>query len=174
MRNLTLLAVASALVLTGCETTSTPAPPAAPSAVSPPFSAPAFAWSQKAGKNTISGSVTYRAGGTRFTCAGTSVVLTPETPWSRHRMQFLYGSTEQSALPADEVRTKTRQAPPGDSTPFIKRATCDNADQFIFTNLPDGNWYAITVARPLGATEGGMALMRRVSTKGGKATRVAL
>jgi hypothetical protein len=103
------------------------------------------------------------------------VILTPDTPWSRRRMEVLYLSPERASLPADEVRARTAEAPPGDSTPFIKRTTCDAADHFSFSGLPDGGWYVITIAKPAhGAAGPSLALMRRVVTKGGKPVNVVL
>ena len=95
-----------------------------------------------------------------------------ETPWSRRRMEVLYLSSERAALPADQVRARTAEAPPGDSSPFIKRTTCDATDHFTFNRLPNGSWYVITVAK---ASRGpSMALMKRVVTRGGKISNVAL
>jgi hypothetical protein len=109
-----------------------------------------------------------------FTCQGASVILTPETPWSRRRMEVLYLSSERAALPADEVRARTAEAPPGDSSPFIKRTTCDASDRFSFSHLPAGAWYVITIAKPTRGSGPSLALMRRVVTRGGKATNVSL
>jgi hypothetical protein len=153
--------------------------PAAPGRGLPPppptFSAADFAWSQKPGRNGIAGQVTYRQGQTRFSCAGQGVVLTPETRWSRLRMAALYGSIERSALPAAEVRARTPNAPAGDAGPFVKRTTCDSNDRFSFSGLPDGAWYAIVLARPVGQPRAeGVALMRRVTTRGGRVTTVEL
>jgi hypothetical protein len=139
------------------------------------FSADAFAWSKRAGANTVAGSVAYRQGPQRYTCAGSTVVLTPETNWSRVRMSVLYGSTDRAALPADEVRARTPSAPPGDVGPFVKRTTCDEGGRFTLSGLPDGGWYVITVAKPMGQPQGtSVALMRRVVTRGGKAQTVTL
>jgi hypothetical protein len=137
------------------------------------FRAGDFAWSKAPGRNAIIGTLAYRGGGgaVRYTCAGATVVLTPETPWSRRRMMVLYKSDQHSALPTDDVRSRTAQAPPGDSNPFVKRATCDSADHVSFSGLPDGAWYAVTLARPAsGATGTSVAVMRRVVTRGGRAT----
>ena len=117
----------------------------------------------------------YRQGPVRYTCAGSSVVLTPETTWSRRRMAALYGSAERAALPADEVRRRTPSAPAGDAGPYVKRTSCDEADQFAFGSLPDGAWYAITIARPVGSPNGvTVALMKRVVVRGGRTVAVVL
>jgi len=173
-------AVAAALLASACAPSLGPPPPGPASRPPPPsggsanFSAHDFAWSQKSGGNIIAGRVAYRQGATRYTCAGSAVVLTPETPWSSRRMAALYGSTQSAALPADEVRARTPSAPAGDAGPFVKRTTCDDADQFAFGGLPDGAWYAITVVKPAGGSGGTVALMKRVVVRGGRTTSVVL
>ncbi|MCR5874731.1 hypothetical protein LRS10_11470 [Phenylobacterium sp. J426] len=174
----------SALTLAACAPTLGPPPPGGrpmgrPVRPEPPPSGPAsfsaadFAWAQAPGRNGIQGQLGYRNGGGVYTCAGSGVVLTPETPWSRRRMTVLYGSAERAALPADEVRKRTPSAPPGDAGPFVKRTTCDANSRFSFTGLPNGAWYAITIARPAGQPQGAtVALMRRVVTRGGRVTQV--
>jgi hypothetical protein len=135
------------------------------------FHAGDFAWSQAPGKNTLSGALSHPPGPVRYTCAGLTVVATPETPWSRRRMMALYKSDQRAALPADDVRSRQNLAPPGDSDPYVKRAKCDTADHFVFAGLPDGAWYLVTLAKPAaGQTGPNLAMMRRVVTKGGKVT----
>jgi hypothetical protein len=139
------------------------------------FSAQDFAWSRRPGANVIAGRVTYRQGPVRYSCSGASVVLTPETPWSRARMSFLYGPGERAALPSEEVRARTPNAPAGDAGPYVRRTTCDDADQFAFGGLPDGAWYAITVVRAVGAARSdNVALMRRIVVRGGRAANIAM
>ncbi|WP_293900301.1 hypothetical protein [Phenylobacterium sp.] len=170
--------LAIAALVSACAPSLGPPPPAA----APPmpmgsvsFSAADFAWSQRPGGNIIAGRLAYKQGAVRYTCAGSSVVLTPETPWSSRRMAALYGSTDRAALPTDEVRARTPKAPAGDAGPYVKRTTCDEADQFAFGGLADGAWYLITVVKPAGDPRGaGMALMRRVVVHGGKTAAVAL
>lgn len=171
----------SALLLllsaSGCAPTLGPTPPGPPTLSGPAarFAAADFTWSQRPGGNIIAGRMAYRQGSQRFTCAGSTVVLTPETPWSRQRMEALYGSSDRAALPSDEVRARTPSAPPGDAGPYVRRTTCDEAEQFAFAGLPDGAWYAITIARPVGVVRGGaMALMRRVVVRGGRTMPVNL
>jgi hypothetical protein len=173
-----LLAAAFTALVAACAPTLGPPPPGyVPPA--PPgeaaFHASEFAWSTVAGDNTITGSLTYGKPGVHYSCQGASVILTPETPWSRRRMEVLYLSSERAALPADQVRARTAEAPPGDSSPYIKRTTCDATDHFTFSRLPNGAWYVITVAKPAKAGAGvPMALMKRVVTRGGKIATVVL
>lgn len=179
-----LVAVLAVAALTSACAPSLGPPP--PGATAPPpaprpmgggaaFNAADFAWSQRPGSNIIAGRVAYRQGPVRYTCAGLAVVLTPETAWSARRMTALYGSTERAALPSDEVRRRTPSAPAGDAGPYVKRTTCDEADQFAFGGLPDGAWYAITIARPVGASDGAtVALMRRVVVRGGRTVPVVM
>lgn len=167
-----ILAAAALLgLLTACAPTLGPPPPrtsAPPGDAS--FRAGDFAWAQAPGRNALMGRLTFRQGPVVYSCAGASVILTPETPWSRRRMAVLYKSDVRSALPSDEVRARTPQAPPGDSGPFIKRTTCDGADHFSFTGLPDGAWYVVTIGKPVGGGSPSMAFMRRVMTRGGRVT----
>ena len=171
------VAAALAALVSACAPSLGPPPPSAPPVVlgSATFSAADFAWSQRAGANVIAGRVAYKQGLTRYSCAGASVVLTPETGWSSRRMAALYGSTERAALPSDEVRARTPRAPPGDAGPFVRRTTCDDADQFAFGALPDGAWYAITIVRAVGdAKAPSMALMKRVVVRGGRTVALGL
>jgi hypothetical protein len=165
-----------ALITTACSTPGGPMLPAGgPGPADADFSAADFAWSKAPGRNTVAGRLVYHQGAVRFSCTGSTVVLTPETPWSRRRMSVLYGATGYAALPAEEVRSRTASAPAGDAGPFVKRTTCDAASQFSFTGLPDGAWYAITLARPANdANAASVALMRRIVTRGGRVTQAPL
>ena len=175
-----VLAIPMAALLSACAPTLGPPPPSAAASPAPTFSGPAnfsaadFAWSQRSGANIIAGKVAYKQGTVRYTCAGSAVVLTPETAWSSRRMAALYGATDRAALPSDEVRARTPRAPPGDAGPFVKRTSCDDADQFAFGGLPDGAWYAITVVKPVGVTAPNIALMKRVVVRGGRTVALGL
>ena len=155
-------------------------PPPSRMATMPPraddgvFRAGDFAWSQAPGRNTLAGVLGHNSDN-RYSCTGATVVLTPETPWARLRMEVLYQSSQRAALPAEDVRSRQNLAPPGDSNPFVRRATCDANDRFTFPGLPDGSWYIVTIAKPAaGATGPALAIMRRVTTRGGKVTAFEL
>lgn len=173
-------ALSGLLFLGACATStgpgpSTPAPSAAPAA-SAAFRAADFAWSQAPGKGGIDGQLTYGQSGQAFTCAGAAVVLTPETPWVKRRMEILYNSNQAAALPAAEVRGRTPPERSQDYSAFVRRATCDGSSHFTFTGLPDGAWFVITVAKPTtpGVTGRDIAVMRRVVLRNGQTAKVKL
>jgi hypothetical protein len=174
-------AALAAVSLAACAPSLGPPPPGRMASSLPPppadstFRAGDFAWSQAPGKNTLAGALAHAPGPVRYTCAGQTVVLTPETPWARKRMQVLYLSDQHAALTADDVRSRQNLAPPGDSNPYVKRVGCDAADHFSFTGLPDGAWYVVTLAKPVAGQSGpSLAMMRRVMTHGGKVTSFEL
>jgi hypothetical protein len=154
-------------------------PPPPPRAYAPPPPPPAppdsfhesdFAWSTAAGPGRITGVLAYHGAASRYTCQ--SVLLAPETAWSRSRMQVLYLSDTANAVPADEARARTPPEHGAQYARFVRQAPCDATGHFAFSGLPNGSWFLITVATPVsGGTK--MAIMRRVETHG-EAVRVAL
>jgi hypothetical protein len=133
------------------------------------FSASDFAWSQAAGRNTLQGRVAYRD----WTCGGGPVGLTPDTPYSRSRVARLYGSTTSAALPVETVRSRQVGEAGDDYSAFVRTTRCDANGAFRFENLPDGSWFVIGRARPRAGGEG-VALMKRVQTRGGRVAVVQL
>ncbi len=152
-----------------------PPPPPPPSEQPPPnpnaFRPQDFAWSTVPGHASLQGIMAYKVGKVRYTCQGSDVILTPETPWSRRRMTVLYGSAVSASVPVSTVRARTPSAPSGDYAAFVRKATCDASSRFSFAGLPDGGWYVITLAKPMGPPGAGeaVAVMRRVETHGGAA-----
>jgi hypothetical protein len=190
-----VLASGALLLLAACETApaagpsrpapaaARPAPQAAAPAPAPPpaaggnmaFSTADFAWSTKPGKGSIQGQVGYKISGKTFVCSENGVILSPETPWVRRRMEILYQSGDHATQPAADVRART---PPERNTEYekmVKRAQCDATGHFMFDNLPDGAWYVISVIRAApNVSAGEMAVMRRVVIRGGNVARVTL
>ena len=180
-----LLAAGALLTLSACASMGPslgppppPPPPPPHSAGGPPsatvFRAQDFSWSAVPGRGRIDGHLSFRDGPRRYTCSGASVILTPETLWTRRRMTILYKSPAYAALPIEEVRARTPSEPDADYSAFIRRAVCTSADTFSFSKLPDGAWYAITIAKPVGGARGSLAIMRRVETKGGRTVALVL
>ena len=167
---------AAAAALGACEPMYGPPPPTRITTATEDtqFRAGDFAWSKAAGKNALTGQVTYHAGAVRYGCSGSPVVLTPETAWSKKRIGVLYLSTEHAALPIEDVRGRSDAAPPGNSEPYVRKATCDAASHFSFAGLPDGAWYVVVPAKPIDGKGQTLALMRRVVTRGGRAVAFEL
>jgi hypothetical protein len=175
--------ILAALALAACAETpggtftpvpaSAPPPPPPPPAYSPPdaFRDADFAWSTAAGAGRVVGVMAFKSdAAARYSCQ--TVVLAPETPWSRARMRMLYLSTTAADIPAEDVKSRTSPEHAAEYGRYVRQAPCDATGHFAFAGLPDGAWYVITVASPAG---GGvkMAVMRRVETSG-QTVRVVL
>lgn len=128
-----------------------------------------FAWSEATGRNSLAGRVAYRD----WSCAGGAVGLTPDTPYSRSRVARLYGSTEKAVLPVADVRSRQVGEARDDYSRFVRQTRCDAQGRYRFEGLPDGSWFLIGRARPADGGEG-VALMRRVTVRGGKAVAADL
>lgn len=166
----TLSAVAAIAVLgAACAPTYGPGPysPAGPA----PFNAADFNWSAAPGRASIDGRVDFAQDGRVYRCTG-SVALTPETPYTRARLQNLYGSSDRAALPEAVVRARTVPDASADYRGFVRSEQCDSAGRFRFANLPDGAWYVIAPVSAGGDDR--FVLMRRVETRGGRAVTVTL
>jgi hypothetical protein len=158
-----------------CACAEVPPPPAPPPPPGPAasFHSREFAWSAERGSAAIRGLVGYSRGGRRYSCAGETAVLTPDAPYSRQRMEQLYGSSERAALPVDEVRSRQAHRPSDAYSSFVRRTTCDSQGRFAFQGLPAGGWFVIVVAQPVGGGQA-MAFMRRVETREGAIRTMAL
>jgi hypothetical protein len=169
----TAFVVLAAATLAACAETGPPplAPPpiraAPPTPPQPPptrdlFRESDFAWSYAPGAGKVVGQLAYRGAG-RYTCG--KAILAPETPWTRERMQILYLSDLTSDVPVEEARARTPTAHAAEYQRFVREVDCDPSGRFTFSGLPNGAWYVITAASPVG---GGVkvALMRRVETHG--------
>lgn len=170
-------ALACLVMLSACETTSLPpTQPTGPIVTYRPgtgevFNERDFAWSRPPGGGAIEGVLNYSTDtGERYTCRGRDVILIPDTPWVRRRMFILYGSTSGAAMPADIVRARTPSAGAGDYASYARKTVCDAANRFSFRGLPDGGWYVITLAHPADGSEGTVAIMRRIDTRGASRT----
>jgi hypothetical protein len=168
---MTVRPLAAAVLLAAAVAACAPLPPAG--GFGPPpgaFNVQDFAWSARGGQASVEGRITYAAEGRRHACIRTAA-LTPDTPYTRARFQRLYGSTNSAAIPASVVRARTVPDPNADYQQYVREAPCQDG-RFSFTGLPDGAWFVIAPVR----AEGGepIALMRRVTTRGGRMTSVEM
>ncbi len=172
-----LLAMSLSAGLAACSTVPPPPPPPeAPLASGPsaPFRTADFVWSSQRGTAGIQGKVDFSQGAARYSCVGQPVILTPDAPFSRARMIALYGSAERSALPVSVVRSRQAGRPSDDYSAFVRRASCDVTQRFVFQGLPAGSWFVIVVAQPALAGAEPIALMRHVITGGGGSRNVVI
>ena len=160
--------VSALLLVSACATTEGPSSTAA-------FRTTDFSWSSASGRGRVDGQLVFRADGKAYSCTSSGVVLTPETPWTRQRMETLYKSSSHAIVPAAEARARTPASRSGDYSAFVKHADCNNAGLFSFGGLPNGAWYAITVAKPIAPASGpDMAIMRRIEIRDGGTVSVKL
>ena len=165
-RRIALAAVAVVgLTLAACATTPMGGGTTGPAV----FSADDFAWSARPGQASINGRVAFAQDGRSFNCVG-NVGLIPDTPYTRARMQRLYGSTDRAAVPAAVVRARSAGEQGADYRSFERAEACADG-AFSFSGLPDGSWFLIS---PVKAGDDIMVVMRRVQTRGGRAINVNL
>jgi hypothetical protein len=164
------LLVVAGLLLAGCQTGPKerygriPPPP-------PPPPRNEFAWSVGNGPNAVEGAGVWRRNGHFFSCAGQSVGLTPETPYTRERMLELYGSDEQAIRSMEEVRARYTK-PKRDVDAYVRSTQCDAHGRFAFHGVPSGGWFIITHgASSTGASD--VALLR-VHVSGGETRAVKI
>lgn len=136
-----------------------PPPPPSPDA----YRDADFAWSTGVGTGKIVGVLAYKGDEPHYGCQ--TVVLAPETPWSRERMRALYLSTTSADVPSQDVKARTPAEHAAQYARYVRQAPCDAAGHFTFSGLPNGAWYVITVAAPAGNGVR-MAVMRRIETHG--------
>jgi hypothetical protein len=167
-------ATAAALLVTACATTGGPVVNVPPPSGNAAFRTSDFAWSTGVGTGRIDGQLTFKSAGRAYSCTSAGVLLTPDTPWVRQRTAILYRSTDHAALPAADVRARTPPEKNQDYSSYVRRTSCDAAGHFSFSGLPDGTWYAITLAKPVSGGGEDMAIMHRVTTRSGKTVKVTL
>ena len=181
-RRFGLLPVLGALSLvTGCAGLETggppslapPPPPPSPAAQAPagiviatPFRADDFAWSVRPGTARIKGLTAQGA-----SCAGKAVALTPLTPYSRERIQALYGSTDYAVLPMQAVRAKIIANDNPAMRGYVRWARCDAAGTFTFEKLPAGQYFIIS---EVDEARGPQVIMRRVTAVAGRTLQAPL
>ena len=183
-----VFAIGMAASVTACTTLPPPAPvlrrtlpppPAARAAEGPQTFRPSdFAWSLGIGTNAIVGEIDYHpSSGEVWTCAGQSVGLTPETPYSAERMRIMYGSSVRAIERVGAVRARGAARPGADYSQFARSVTCDGRSAFAFRNLPDGAFFVLARIHPRGRAEtdeSGLVILQRVEVHGGGLRQLTL
>lgn len=135
----------------------------------PPPSGPAFdpaelAWSQRPGVAAIRGQLSYTGAMGAYTCRNAVVALMPDSPYSRRRIQRLYGAVDRAAVPVSVVRSRQAGQPSDAFQKLVRTSRCDADSRFGFDQLPQGGWFVIVQAKPHSGEGEAVALLRRVQT----------
>lgn len=166
-----ILAIAA---LSGALAACAPAPGPSPFPTAPAvFNTADFAWSREPGRAAIDGRIAFTLRGETYNCTG-SVVLTPDTPYTRQRFNTLYGSVNRAAIPEPVVRARNVPDPNADYRSFVRQERCTD-NRFRIEDLPNGNWFLIaTVTSAVSPGAERIVLMRRIETRSGRTMTVAL
>jgi hypothetical protein len=124
----------------------------APIILSNRFNPDEVAWSKQRGTAVVRGQDFLRTqGGEVRTCAGLPVTLVPRSAYSQEVTMRAYPTRTVIANPdpaADE---------------FIRRTTCDAQGNFVFRDLPAGEWYVgVLWDVPQGPQQGGIVVLPQV------------
>ena len=151
-----------------------PPPPPPPVAQAPagiyiysPFKADDFAWSVKPGTARIQGLTDPAA-----SCAGKTVALTPETPYSRERIRALYSSVTYAVLPMAVVRAKVIANDNPAMRGYVRAARCEANGTFVFDKLPAGPYFIISEVDD--RSGGAKVIMRQVTAVSGRTLQAPL
>lgn len=123
------------------------------------------------GNNSIIGQGFLRQrGGGVVTCAGSLVLLLPDTPFFREIITHLRtGNTPQFVDEAERVAYNS----------MLRQSQCDAQGNYVFNSLPDGNWIILTevkwtVPSRYSSSQQGGALMQEVQVANGERKQVLL
>lgn len=133
-----------------------------------PYSEQDAAFARRPGQRTISGQAFLRQNsGVVVTCAGSQVVLVPNTSHNAERMLFLYQSVAEGYAPA--ILRRNAGGRDTRSVEDNRTTSCDAQGNFRFERVPPGNYFVVTTVSwniPIGggalAPQGG-SLMRAVT-----------
>jgi hypothetical protein len=123
------------------------------------------------GSNTIVGrSAFVTPNGQTVTCAGQEASLIPATPYSRWRMQALYGSSSYV-----DVATAPRVPAAASYARYTIRQPCDHSGHFRFTQVADGDYFVTTAIRwSSGPVRRTVSLRGEITVSGGGTHSITL
>lgn len=153
---------------------------------SPVYSAAEVAWSKPYGPNIIDGIGLLAASGEVKTCAGEDVYLRPRSALEDHRNNAIYGSLVWARISADKFmsainpETPRMAVPPKAYEADARQARCSIDGKFLFTGLPDGEYYATVMIIPRESLGKPVSIadvevvMRHITVAGGGIAKVDL
>lgn len=156
---------------TGCATPTASVPQA--HVMVSTFDPESFAWAAQQGGSSVSGAAMLRTrGGDVKTCAGLGVMLVPQAPYSRERIERIYGLGASGFRAWDAPVVFAATDPRYEALP--RKTVCGPDGRFAFRGLPPGVFYIIATvtwetASPSGMLPQGGSLMQRVTLAEGQA-----
>lgn len=143
-------------------------------ALSTPIAPAEVEWSRKSGANTVSGTAARKSGDTRYTCAGQSANLVPDSAYARARMKAIFGNETRGMRAASLGPVKFEKDDPL-YVSTLRTTRCDVSGSFTFPRVPDGIWYVTSSVKWQNGsqTEGG-SMMQRIDVRGGRLVKVSL
>ena len=162
------VAIPAALTLTTCVAGATALNPIR---TVTPFDPSLAAHIMELGANTITGQAFLRQrGGGVVTCAGATVDLFPQTPYSRERVLNLYGTITQPSQ-----GTRFLDDPDPRYLELTRETICDADGNFRFADVPDGEYFVIARVQweVASSTQGG-PVMAPAAVSGGEEVHVLI
>lgn len=133
------------------------------------------AWFNARGSGSIYGQalLLIHAGDVR-TCAGLLALLRPKSNYADERNLAVFGSTEHGFFSSSSRQVRFSSDDPAYEQ-FSKSATCDAQGNFVFRDLPAGQYYVVApvVWQADGSNSGGL-LMQAVSLSAGETRHIIL
>jgi len=170
-----IVAVAAALaVAAGIAACAPPPPP--PLTLVGPFDPSEVKWSEKPGRNTVSGFAVLRtAGGQARTCAGLKAYLIPDSEYAREHMRKLFDALDEGTRSVENA--PTFEPTEAQYVAAMRTTRCDGQGYFSFEHVPDGAWYVATsvvwFVSPMVPPQGSY-MMQRVQVRRGQTVKLAL
>lgn len=130
------------------------------------------------GTATITGSASLTdPNGETISCAGNNVYLVPVTEYSTERFHHLFGQNG-NGFSSDEIIFHVRFKPDNpEFRKYMRVSTCNYIGEFIFENIPAGNYYLgtniISEVEGYNTIEGG-ALAKKISINNGENRQIKL
>lgn len=158
-----LLSASSAILLAGCVVATSP----------PAFDAVDAGLVLRGGNNVVVGRAAYVTyGGAYASCAGGQAILLADTPYTRWRLDRLYGGGYPRI--ADISGAPTLPAAPGYAG-YVRRARCGPTGGFEFDGLADGQYVVVAgLYVPGERPDSGLSIRRNVAVYGGIAQSLVL
>jgi len=123
------------------------------------------------GTNTIDGQAIVRYSDGPASCAGDVATLVPDTPYTRARLNKLYGGSRAFT----EISTAPRLPRDRNYEAYVRHAPCDAEGHFRFDHVADGHYVVVAPLRQAGQPRTqGESIRQSVAVRGGETSSILL